>query len=165
MVEGGATVRIIDYTPNSTVDGVGVRQVFWTAGCPHHCEGCHNPQTWEYKQGTYYTPREIASMALQSPYNVTFSGGDPFIQSEDLREICAILERSKTIWVYTGYTWEELLENEQMKSVLEHIDVLVDGRFVEELRDSDLLFRGSSNQRLIDVQKSLREGCVCELKL
>ena len=158
-------MRLADYTPNSSVDGTGIRQVFWTQGCPHHCKGCHNPQTWEYKQGTYYTPREIVSMARQSPYNVTFSGGDPFIQSEDLREICAILERSKNIWVYTGYTWEQLLENDEMKSVLEHIDVLVDGRFVEELRDSDLLFRGSSNQRLIDVQKSLREGCVCELKL
>lgn len=136
----------------------GVRQVFWTSGCPHHCKGCHNPQTWEYKQGTYYEPKEIASIALQSPYNVTFSGGDPFIQAEDLREICAILERSKTIWVYTGYTWEKLLENEQMKSVLEHIDVLVDGRFVEELRDTSLVFRGSSNQRIIDVRKSLEAG-------
>lgn len=136
----------------------GVRQVFWTSGCPHHCKGCHNPQTWEYKQGTYYEPKEIASIALQSPYNVTFSGGDPFIQAEDLREICAILERSKTIWVYTGYTWEQLLENEQMKSVLEHIDVLVDGRFVEGLRDTSLVFRGSSNQRIIDVRKSLEAG-------
>ena len=149
---------LVDYSPNSTVDGVGVRQVFWTSGCPHHCKGCHNPQTWEYKQGTYYEPKEIASIALQSPYNVTFSGGDPFIQAEDLREICAILERSKTIWVYTGYTWEQLLENEQMKSVLEHIDVLVDGQFVEELRDTSLVFRGSSNQRIIDVRKSLEAG-------
>lgn len=151
-------MRLADYTPNSSVDGIGIRQVFWTQGCPHHCKGCHNPQTWEYKQGTYYTPREIVSMALQSPYNVTFSGGDPFIQAEDLREICAILERSKTIWVYTGYTWEQLLENEQMKSVLEHIDVLVDGRFVEGLRDTSLVFRGSSNQRIIDVRKSLEAG-------
>lgn len=158
-------MRIIDYTPNSTVDGVGVRQVFWTAGCPHHCKGCHNPQTWDYESGSYIENHTIVYKALNSPFNVTFSGGDPFTQPLDLRYVCEQIKPFKTIWVYTGYTWEELLEHERSKAVLPFIDVLVDGRFVEELRDSDLLFRGSSNQRLIDVQKSLREGCVCELKL
>ena len=158
-------MRIIDYTPNSTVDGVGVRQVFWIAGCPHHCKGCHNPQTWDYEAGSYVENSTIVSMALKSPYNVTFSGGDPFAQASALRYICEQIKPFKNVWVYTGYTWEELLEHSLSKKVLPFIDVLVDGRFVEELRDSDLLFRGSSNQRLIDVQKSLREGCVCELKL
>lgn len=158
-------MRIIDYTPNSTVDGVGVRQVFWTAGCPHHCKGCHNPQTWDYDTGNDWDNSEIVSMALKSPYNVTFSGGDPFIQSRDLHYVLRQIKPFKNVWVYTGYTWEELMERTLPKRTLQYIDVLVDGRFVEELRDSDLLFRGSSNQRLIDVQKSLREGCVCELKL
>lgn len=143
----------------------GVRQVFWTAGCPHHCKGCHNPQTWDYDTGNDWDNSEIVSMALKSPYNVTFSGGDPFIQPRDLHHVLRQIKPFKNIWVYTGYTWEELLEHERSKAVLPFIDVLVDGKFVEELRDSDLLFRGSSNQRLIDVQKSLREGCVCELKL
>lgn len=158
-------MRIIDYTPNSTVDGVGVRQVFWTTGCPHHCKGCHNPQTWDYDTGNDWDNSEIVSMALKSPYNVTFSGGDPFIQSRDLHYVLRQIKPFKNVWVYTGYTWEELMERTLPKRTLQYIDVLVDGRFVEELRDSDLLFRGSSNQRLIDVQKSLREGCVCELKL
>lgn len=158
-------MRIIDYTPNSTVDGVGVRQVFWTAGCPHHCKGCHNPQTWDYDTGNDWDNSEIVSMALKSPYNVTFSGGDPFIQSRDLHYVLRQIKPFKNVWVYTGYTWEELMERTLPKRTLQYIDVLVDGRFVEELRDSDLLFRGSSNQRLIDVQKSLREGCVCELEL
>ena len=158
-------MRIINYTPNSTVDGIGVRQVFWTAGCPHHCKGCHNPQTWDYDTGNDWDNSEIVSMALKSPYNVTFSGGDPFIQSRDLHYVLRQIKPFKNVWVYTGYTWEELMEITLPKRTLQYIDVLVDGRFVEELRDSDLLFRGSSNQRLIDVQKSLREGCVCELKL
>lgn len=158
-------MRIIDYTPNSTVDGIGVRQVFWSAGCPHHCKGCHNPQTWDYDTGNDWDNSEIVSMALKSPYNVTFSGGDPFIQSRDLHYVLRQIKPFKNVWVYTGYTWEELMERTLPKRTLQYIDVLVDGRFVEELRDSDLLFRGSSNQRLIDVQKSLREGCVCELKL
>ena len=158
-------MRIIDYTPNSTVDGVGVRQVFWTAGCPHHCKGCHNPQTWDHDTGNDWDNSEIVSMALKSPYNVTFSGGDPFIQSRDLHYVLRQIKQFKNVWVYTGFTWEELMERTLPKRTLQYIDVLVDGRFVEELRDSDLLFRGSSNQRLIDVQKSLREGCVCELEL
>lgn len=143
----------------------GVRQVFWTAGCPHHCKGCHNPQTWDYDTGNDWDNSEIVSMALKSPYNVTFSGGDPFIQPRDLHHVLRQIKPFKNIWVYTGYTWEELMERTLPKRTLQYIDVLVDGRFVEELRDSKLLFRGSSNQRLIDVQKSLREGCVCELKL
>lgn len=158
-------MRIVDYTPNSTVDGVGVRQVFWTAGCPHHCKGCHNPQTWDYDTGNDWDNSEIVSMALKSPYNVTFSGGDPFIQSRDLHYVLRQIKPFKNVWVYTGYTWEELMERTLPKRTLQYIDVLVDSRFVEELRDSELLFRGSSNQRLIDVQKSLKEGCICELKL
>lgn len=158
-------MRIVNYTPNSTVDGIGVRQVFWSAGCPHHCKGCHNPQTWDYDTGNDWDNSEIVSMALKSPYNVTFSGGDPFIQSRDLHYVLRQIKPFKNVWVYTGYTWEELIERTLPKRTLQYIDVLVDGRFVEELRDSDLLFRGSSNQRLIDVQKSLKEGCVCELKL
>lgn len=149
---------LADYSPNSTVDGTGVRQVFWTQGCEHHCEGCHNPQTWEMNAGTYYTPQEIVSMALQSPYNVTFSGGDPFYQPEDLRTVCAILERYKNIWVYTGFTIEELIADSDKLKVLYYIDVLVDGPFVGALKDEHLRFRGSSNQRIIDVRKTLENG-------
>ena len=150
-------MRIAGYLPNSTTDGIGVRQVFFTQGCNHHCKGCHNPQTWDYDTGNEWDNSEIVSMALKSPYNVTFSGGDPFIQAHALRLVCAKLKPFKNIWVYTGYTLEEIMDDPIMDVALAHIDVLVDGRFVEELRDSDLLFRGSSNQRLIDVQETLKQ--------
>ena len=151
-------MRIIDYTPNSTVDGVGVRQVFWTAGCSHHCKGCHNPQTWDFNAGTNWPVAKIVSTAMKSPYNVTFSGGDPMEQWEELTEVCKELKtKGKDIWVYTGYEWEYIRKN-PMKKVLFYIDVLVDGRFVEDLKPPKLVFRGSTNQRIIDVKQSLKEG-------
>ena len=148
-------MRIIDYTPNSIVDGTGVRQVFWLAGCPHHCEGCHNPKTWNPDQGLDYEPFGVYRMAIKSPFDVTFSGGDPMFQSGQLYNVCKHLHNYKNIWVYTGYTWEEIIDDPNMSKVLKHIDVLVDGKFIKELADHTLRFRGSSNQRIIDVQKSL----------
>ena len=152
-------MRVIDYTPNSIVDGKGVRQVFWLAGCPHHCEGCHNPQTWNYRSGDIWTLGKVIRTALDSPYNVTFSGGEPFLQKEELLEaVYALKRQGKNIWVYTGFTYEELVDDMYALSILANIDVLVDGKFVKELADPTLKFRGSSNQRIIDVQKSL-ESC------
>lgn len=152
-------MRLAAYYPNSTVDGVGVRQVFWAQGCEHHCKGCHNPSTWTTQDGFEMLNEEIVYTALKSPYNVTFSGGDPLYQISDLTAICELIAPLKTIWVYTGFTWEEVV-NSEYKIVLPHIDVLVDGKFVEALKDPKLPFRGSSNQRLIDVKKSLNSDKV-----
>ena len=149
-------MRVIDYTPNSIVDGTGVRQVFWLAGCPHHCEGCHNPQTWNRMAGEEVHPVDVAHKAMKSPYNVTFSGGEPFLQAKELLNVVDILKNAgKNIWIYTGFTYEELVEDMYALSILANIDVLVDGKFVKDLADPTLKFRGSSNQRIIDVQKSL----------
>lgn len=151
-------MRVLGYIPNSIVDGVGIRQVFFLAGCPHHCKGCQNPQSWNPNGGDNYTVKEIVTKALESPYNVTFSGGEPLYQLTELNAVASLIKPNRGIWVYTGYTWEEIVGNDALKSVLPNIDVLVEGRFEEDKKDTDLRFRGSSNQRIIDVQKSLKEG-------
>ena len=151
-------MRVLGYLPNSIVDGVGIRQVFFLAGCPHHCKGCQNPQSWNPDGGDNYTVREIVIKALGSPYDVTFSGGEPLYQLTELNAVASLIRPHRGIWVYTGYTWEEIIGNDALKSVLPNIDVLVDGRFEEDKRNTDLRFRGSENQRIIDVQKSLKEG-------
>lgn len=150
-------MRILQYVPNSVVDGPGIRQVFYLAGCGHHCKNCHNPQSWDFSGGESWTVDEIVFKALNSPYNVTFSGGDPLYQLSDLKAVCAKLKPNKTIWVYTGFTYEEI-RGSKLEEILPVIDVLVDGRFEEANKNDKLLFRGSSNQRIIDVKRTLETG-------
>ena len=148
------------------VDGPGFRTAIYCAGCRHQCEGCHNPQSWDFEGGHAMTTEDIMRVIEADPYaNVTFSGGDPMYQPEGFAELArAIRERTKkTIWCYTGFTFEALLTNPRQRALLEQIDVLVDGPFVKSKRDESLIFRGSSNQRLVDVPASLREGHVVEL--
>lgn len=151
-------MRVLGYLPNSIVDGVGIRQVFFLSGCPHHCNGCHNPQSWNPSGGVNWTVEEVILRTLGSSYNVTFSGGEPLFQLTELNAAMSVIKPYKSIWVYTGYTWEQIMENDALKSVLPNIDVLVDGRFEEDKRNPELVFRGSENQRIIDVQKSLKEN-------
>ena len=143
------------------VDGPGFRTSIYCAGCRHHCEGCHNPQSWDFSGGHAMTTDEIMRIIEADPYaNVTFSGGDPMYQPEGFAELArAIRQRTqKTIWCYTGFTFEALMRQPAQRALLEQIDVLVDGPYVQSLRDPDLRFRGSSNQRILDVPASLREG-------
>ncbi len=142
------------------VDGPGFRTSIYCAGCRHQCPGCHNPQSWDFKGGREMSTEELMRIIEADPYaNVTFSGGDPMYQCDAFAELArAIHERTnKDIWCYTGFTFEKLITRAQ-RELLELLDVLVDGPFVEHLKDPDLLFRGSSNQRIIDVQKSLYAG-------
>ena len=148
-------MRVLGYLPNSIVDGVGIRQVFFLAGCPHHCNGCHNPESWNPNGGEHYSEREVIEKILESPYDVTFSGGDPLFQLTELSIVLRHIRPTKNVWVYTGYTWEEIMANSALRSVLHDIDVLVDGRYEEDKRNLELRFKGSENQRIIDVQKSL----------
>ena len=144
------------------VDGPGFRTSIYCAGCNHQCPGCHNPQSWSFDGGREMTTEEIMKIIVADPYaNVTFSGGDPMYQATGFLELAREIHKrtNKDIWCYTGFTFESLINPEQ-RELLEQIDVLVDGPFIEKLRDTDLLFRGSSNQRLIDVQSSLYEGRV-----
>ncbi len=137
-------LSIIDIIEDTTVDGPGFRTAIYAAGCPNKCPGCHNPESWD----------------------ITFSGGDPMFQPEGFTEVAkAIKEKSqKTIWCYTGYKFEDLIKNPAQAALLSYIDVLVDGRYKQTLRDESLLFRGSSNQRLIDVQASLNKKEVVKYK-
>lgn len=155
-------MRLLDYYPDSITNGVGIRQVFFTAGCPHHCKGCQNPQSWNPEGGTDVPNDEVIKTALHSPYNVTFSGGEPLYQPEDLKAILGHLKPNKSIWVYTGYKYEDIVHDSKLASVLPYIDVLVDGRFEESKKDLELRFRGSSNQRIIDVPKTLEKGYIIE---
>lgn len=156
-------LSILDILEDTTVDGPGFRTAVYAAGCPNACPGCHNPASWDIRNGRRMTTEQILQTILADPFaDVTFSGGDPMFQPEGFTELAqAIKARSgKTIWCYTGYTYERLLRNPLQARLLTYIDVLVDGPYREELRDEGLRFRGSSNQRLIDVQGSLRSGRV-----
>lgn len=153
-------LSILDIIEDTTVDGPGFRTAIYAAGCPNRCPGCHNPESWDIRKGRRVPTEEILEKVLADDFaNVTFSGGDPMFQPEGFAELAqAIKEKSrKNIWCYTGYRFENLLQNPRQASLLKYIDVLVDGRFEQALRDDSLLFRGSRNQRLIDVQRSLKE--------
>ena len=155
-------IRVLDIIEDTMVDGPGFRTSIYCAGCSHRCPGCHNPQSWAFDQGHEMTTDELMKIIMSDPFaNVTFSGGDPMYQAAGFAELAqAIRQQSnKDIWCFTGFVYESLIHEDQ-RALLEQIDVLVDGPFIQELHDPDLLFRGSSNQRLIDVQASLYSGKV-----
>ena len=149
---------------DSIVDGPGLRMVIWTQGCKHNCKGCHNPQTHSLTKGYEVDTKEIinkmASLKLQQ--GITLSGGEPFLQPAPLVEIAKEAKNMNLdVWSYTGFKFEELIDRKnplyfENVELLKYIDVLVDGRFELDKRDISLLFRGSSNQRIIDVKKSLK---------
>lgn len=154
-------LSILDIIEDTTVDGPGFRTAIYCAGCPNACPGCHNPESWNIRNGKMMETDEVLAYVLADEFaDVTFSGGDPMFQADGFAELARKIKAnsSKSIWCYTGYQYEDLLRSPQQAELLRWIDVLVDGRFVETLKDPDLLFRGSSNQRLIDVQQSLASG-------
>lgn len=152
-------LRVIDIIAGTTVDGPGLRTSIYFAGCNHHCPGCHNPQSWDINSGTLMSIDEIMAIIIENDFNVTFSGGDPFLQVEEISQLAKMIAAiGKNIWCYTGYLYEEIKISPKLSQLLSYIDVLVDGRFMNELKDTNLIFRGSSNQRLIDVRKSLYEN-------
>ena len=156
-------ISVLDIVEDTMVDGPGFRTSIYCAGCRHACPGCHNPQSWDFSGGHPMSTEQIMRIIEADPYaNVTFSGGDPMYQPEGFTELArAIRQRtSKDIWCFTGFTFETLVNNPRHRQLLELIDVLVDGPFIKSLRDESLLFRGSSNQRLIDVPASLKAGKV-----
>ena len=153
-------MRYHNITKNDMLNGDGLRSVLWVAGCNHGCKNCHNQITWDICGGIPFDDVAKAELfeALEPDYvsGITFSGGDP-LHTQNRDEIGALIKEvrekypNKTIWVYTGYTWNEVKDLPYLKLV----DVLVDGPFVEELKDVNLPWRGSSNQRVIDVKKTL----------
>lgn len=160
-------IRIAGIAGESIVDGPGFRYTIFTQGCPHHCKGCHNPQTHDFSGGYLADTDDFLKEINADPLldGVTFSGGEPFCQCKPLAELAEkinALPRKLNIISYTGYTFEYLLENadkiEGCRNLLQSIDYLVDGRFIEEQRSLELKFRGSRNQRFLDVKKSLAQG-------
>ena len=163
MAHNKETLRVLSIIEDTTVDGPGFRTCIYCAGCTHVCEGCHNPQSWNRGGGEEMNIDNIMQVIKADPFaNVTFSGGDPMLQAEAFTALAKEIKRQtkKDIWCYTGFTFEALLKDKERRALLEQLDVLVDGPFVRSLRDVRLRFRGSSNQRLIDVKTSLASGKV-----
>lgn len=153
---------IAGFSNDSIVDGEGIRFTIFVQGCPHHCIGCHNPQTHSFKGGKEYDIEAVVKMFHSNPLisGITLSGGEPFCQESTCAKIAEIAKTfNLNVWVYTGYTFEQLLSMRKTE-LLKYTDVLVDGKFEIKKKSLDLMYRGSSNQRLIDVKKSLALGKV-----
>lgn len=149
----------------SIVDGPGFRYVVFTQGCPHHCEGCHNPETWPFEGGRVMDTDELFKEIQANPLlkGVTFSGGEPFCQPAPLAELARLVHGAKKdVVVYTGYTYEQLLERHdpEVDALLSETDLLIDGPFILAQRNLELTFCGSGNQRLIDMKKTRETGRV-----
>ncbi|MBE7029425.1 MAG: anaerobic ribonucleoside-triphosphate reductase activating protein [Ruminococcaceae bacterium] len=156
-------ICLMDITYSSSVDGTGFRDVLFVAGCPHRCEGCHNPKTWDFNAGKKVNCDEIfLNLNKSSITNVTFSGGEPFCQAEALLYLARRIkkETKKTIWIYSGYLFEEIILDKIKLNLLKECDVLVDGKFEKDKKGLNLKFKGSENQRIIDIKKSLKENKV-----
>ena len=145
-------IRVLDILHQTMADGPGFRTAIYCAGCKHACKGCHNPQSWDFNAGKWMEVEELLEIVKADDLSdVSFSGGDPFYQVEGFTELARRIkeETSKTIWCWTGFTLEEIQASAQMSQMLPYLDVLVDGPFILEQRGTDLLFRGSPNQRII----------------
>ncbi|MBU5454689.1 anaerobic ribonucleoside-triphosphate reductase activating protein [Caproiciproducens sp. MSJ-32] len=165
------TIRLSGIAYESLVNGPGIRRVFFSQGCKHNCKGCFNPDTHDFNGGEEKDMDELVKDTLSNPMikGVTFSGGDPFERAEEFSYMAKrFKENNLNIWCYTGYTFEEILENKDkrkgFKELLDNIDVLVDGRFVIEEKANNIKYRGSKNQRIIDVQKSLTENRIVRIE-
>ena len=152
---------------DSIVDGDGIRTVVWFQGCPHHCRECHNPETWNPNGGMEIELEEVKEQLKNLKYQtgITLSGGDPFFQPIEALEFAKYAHSiGLNVWCYTGYTYEEIMANDDdKKKLLENVDVLVDGRFEIDKKSLACKFRGSTNQRSIDVKKSLKAGEIIKL--
>ena len=165
-------LSIIGLSGETFAEGLGFREAIFSAGCNHRCKNCHNPRTWDINNGTFTPIQEIYNiLGLEcNPLldGVTFTGGDPMYQAEGFCELAKIIKKNtdKDIWCYTGYLFEDIVNiRDEKYELLKYVDVLVDGRYVDELRDLTLAYRGSSNQRIIDVPESLKQNSVITLDL
>ena len=152
------------------LNGNGLRVTLWVAGCEHHCANCHNPATWDINSGI---PFDVAAMnelldALNQDYisGLTLSGGDPMHidNREEILRICDVVKQKfpkKNIWMYTGYTFEEIKDS----PILTYVDILIDGKYVDELKDTSAHWVGSTNQKVIDLQETLKQGQIIQYKI
>lgn len=161
----GTKLNLSGVVSESIVDGPGIRMTIFTQGCPHHCKGCHNPETWAFEPRYPGDVDKILKIAVNNPIlqGITFSGGEPFCQAEALAELAEKCHKNGlNVMSYSGYTFEQLIEGKEEHPewlrLLENLDYLVDGPFILEERSLMLLFRGSKNQRFLNVPESLKQG-------
>ena len=154
------------------LNGEGVRVSLWVSGCQCQCTGCHNPQTWEFNSGIPFDTNAMNELlsALNKPYiqGLTLTGGNPVDSGPEILTICLEVKKrfpNKNIWLYSGYTFDEIKSKAAGEFILKYVDVLVDGPYIEEQRDITLPFRGSKNQRLIDVKETLKQGEIIQYKI
>lgn len=163
MIESSTNnIRILSIKYGTSVDGIGLRTSLYCAGCENQCQGCHNPQSWDENGGEEKSVEELFRLIQEADMNVTFTGGDPMLHPEGFTTLARMIKENtdKTIWCYTGYRFEDLIHHPQRKALLEWCDVLVDSPFIWTERDLSLPFRGSRNQRIINVQASLKGGII-----
>lgn len=162
-------MNYIKITKNDIANGECIGVVLWVSGCNCRCYNCHNPQTWNFNEGQFFTEDTMQELLfeLNKPYitRITLSGGHP-LEPQNADDVLKIVKRvkmvfpNKNIWIYSGYVWENILTDPKLTEIMKYCNVLVDGAYIDELRDLTLQFRGSSNQRILDVQKSLAEDKV-----
>lgn len=165
-------INIAGIEAESVVDGEGWRFAIFTQGCKHHCKNCHNPQTWDMCGGTQMSIDGLVD-TIEEAFKenilmdgVTLTGGDPLYQPDATFSLCKKLkDLDINIWLYTGFTYEEITKDEKLMSIMKYIDVLVDGPFIESLKSLELEYRGSSNQRILDMKKTLESGKPEQLNL
>ncbi|SPT72274.1 Pyruvate formate-lyase 1-activating enzyme [Anaerobiospirillum thomasii] len=160
------SLRIAGAVSESIVDGPGIRYTIFTQGCLLHCKECHNPQSQPLDGGIEVSLRVLYNEIKENPLikGVTYSGGEPFLQVKPLIILSKILkEQNYSLWSYSGYTFDKLAKNPQTLELLKLLDVIVDGPFVDTLKSYEIDFRGSTNQRIIDVQRSLQSNTVVKL--
>jgi anaerobic ribonucleoside-triphosphate reductase activating protein len=156
-------MRLSGITPESLVDGPGLRYVIFTQGCLHCCPHCHNPESWDINGGKEYSVKQVIRLIKQQKKpkrGVTFSGGEPFLQAAELAEVAAAAhQKGWDVVTYTGFIYEELLEDgdDGVKALLAVSDILIDGKYIHELKAGNLQFRGSSNQRIIELKVKSEE--------
>ena len=155
-------LKLSGIVEDSIVDGPGIRVTIFCQGCPHHCPGCHNPETWDFSGGTAMEEERLVQIVRSNPLcrGVTFSGGEPFAQAAGFARLARLLKaQGYEVASYSGYTFEQLLRGTpEQRELLDTIDVLIDGPFVQAEKSLELAFRGSRNQRILDVPKSLLAG-------
>ena len=164
-------IRIAGIVKNSITDGPGFRYTIFTQGCPHNCFACHNPESHSFTDGYEISTNQIINEIVDDRLldGVTFSGGEPFMQARQLADLASAIKKQTNLNIYcfTGYTWEELQEQLNTRpgwdELIKEVDIIIDGRFELALKSFDLRFRGSSNQRAIDVKKSIEAGHAVEV--
>lgn len=150
-------MRVAGIIMDSLVNGAGIRDVVFVQGCSHHCPGCHNPQTWDFYGGERVSPLELGKMLAVSKNDITISGGEPFDQFYSVMALILTVHEispKKRFWIYTGYNYSQI-KNKAERFMSKYVDVIVTGPFIERFKNPDCLYRGSSNQSLVDLQKTI----------